>query len=124
MERRKHVPFILYNLNDPLFNRIVGGSLCAEGRFNGTIESTYRRFVLCVEQVNYHAKTLKYDGQSYVMYVDESLNAYMVDCLTREHQYKGEFKRFELEYLGLDKVGDYTQFFGNPDSYYYVREYK
>jgi lipocalin len=118
MKRNDSKPFVLFNLNDPLFNRIIGGSLCAEGRYKGVTEPTYRRFLEDDDQVKHYAKCLEHDEQESILYVDGSRNAYLVDCATQKQTYMGMFK--QVEYQRLDDSVDYTHFFGKPDSYYYV----
>jgi hypothetical protein len=122
MKRNDSKPFVLFNLNDPLFNRIIGGSLCAEGRYKGKTEPTYRRFLEEDDEVAHYARVLEHDQQDSLLYVDGSLNAYLVHCDTAQQQYLGEFK--QVGHQQLHDNTDYTHFFGNPDTYYYVSSRK
>ena len=122
MKRNDSKPFVLFNLNDPLFNRIIGGSLCAEGRYKGKTEPTYRRFLEDDDEVRHYATVLEHDEQESLLYVDQAHNTYLVDCLTREQRYIGTFTQVGQQQLHEDT--DYTHFFGNPDSYYYVSSAK
>lgn len=121
-------PFILYNLNDPLLNACIEGTLCAEGTFRGVVESTYRKFIETnftsddLVDVKAYANILGSDGQECLLYVDNHSNAFLMSCMTFNITYQGEFK--QVQYDNFDTSKDHTRFFGNPDSYYYIRQYK